>query len=42
LQPIPREQLRGIVERDALTLLGISAPGAPDSKPKRPIFIEDE
>ncbi len=29
LSTIPREQLRGIVERDALSLLGIAAPAAP-------------
>ena len=42
LQTIPREHLRGIVERDALALLGISSPSVPDSKPKRPIFAHDE
>jgi predicted TIM-barrel fold metal-dependent hydrolase len=42
LQPVPREQLRGIVERDALTLLGIEGPALPNSKPKQAIFVEDE
>jgi predicted TIM-barrel fold metal-dependent hydrolase len=42
LQPIPREQLRGIVERDTLTLLGIEGPAAPNSRPKQAIFVEDE
>jgi uncharacterized protein len=42
LQTIPREHLRGIVERDALALLGISSPAVPDFKPKRPIFADDE
>jgi predicted TIM-barrel fold metal-dependent hydrolase len=42
LQPIPREQLRGIVERDALALLGIGSPAEPNSRPKHAIFAEDE
>jgi predicted TIM-barrel fold metal-dependent hydrolase len=42
LQPIPREQLRGIVERDALTLLGIVGAAEPNSKPRQAIFVEDE
>ena len=42
LQPIPREQLRGIVERDTLTLLGIVGPAVPNSRPKQAIFVEDE
>jgi predicted TIM-barrel fold metal-dependent hydrolase len=42
LQPIPREQLRGIVERDTLTLLGIVGPAVPNAKPKQAIFVEDE
>ena len=42
LQSIPREQLRGIVERDSLALLGISSPSAPNSKPKSAIFADDD
>jgi len=45
LQPIPREQLRGVVERDALTLLGIAggnAPAGSNAKPRQAIFAEDE
>ena len=41
LPSIPREQLRGIVERDALTLLGIGQPASPD-KPRNAIFADDE
>lgn len=42
LQPIPREHLRGIVERDALQLLGIGGPATPTAKTKSPIFADDE
>jgi len=42
LPPIPREQLRGVVERDTLALLGIEGPAVPNSKPKQAIFVEDE
>jgi predicted TIM-barrel fold metal-dependent hydrolase len=42
LQPIPREQLRGIVERDTLALLGIEVPPVTNAKPKQAIFVEDE
>jgi predicted TIM-barrel fold metal-dependent hydrolase len=42
LPPIPREHLRGIVERDTLTLLGIEGPATTNSKPKQAIFVEDE
>ncbi|MCK4342663.1 MAG: amidohydrolase family protein [Phycisphaerae bacterium] len=42
LPPIPREQLRGIVERDALELLGIAGPAQPNSTPASPIFVEDD
>jgi uncharacterized protein len=41
LTPIPREQLRGIVERDALTLLGIGKPAVPNKVRER-IFPDDE
>lgn len=37
---IPREKLRGIVERDALSLLGIEQPGARCSR--RPVTILDD
>jgi len=42
LQTVPREKLRGVVERDALEVLGIGNPTAPNSKPKTPIFVDDE
>lgn len=42
LPPIPREQLRGIVERDALTLLGISRPAPSEAKSQNPIFTDDD
>ena len=44
LRPIPREQLRGIVERDTLKLLGIAAPAAngPNLKPKGMIFARED
>ena len=43
LAPIPREQLRGIVERDALALLGIEGPALPvPSKGKTKILSDDE
>jgi predicted TIM-barrel fold metal-dependent hydrolase len=43
LQAIPREALRGIVERDALQLLGIGgAPRRDDNKTTRAIFADDE
>jgi hypothetical protein len=42
LRPIPREELRGIVERDTLALLGIEGPSVPTSKPKQAIFVNDE
>ena len=41
LAPIPREQLRGIVERDALALLGIGKPAVP-GKARDRIFSDDE
>ncbi len=41
LKAIPREQLRGIVERDALKLLGIEQP-AQVSKNKSGIFVNDD
>ena len=41
LAPIPREQLRGIVERDALALLGIGKPAVPGKASER-IFSDDE
>ncbi len=40
LQPIPREQLRGIVERDALRLLGIANGGAA-TRARSTIFEDD-
>ncbi|MCH8804785.1 MAG: amidohydrolase family protein [Planctomycetes bacterium] len=43
LAAIPREQLRGIVERDALALLGIEQPAARvTNKPKSTILADDE
>lgn len=42
LTPIPREQLRGIVERDALTLLGIESPAAQPRKRVTTTFGDDE
>jgi uncharacterized protein len=42
LQAIPREQLRGIVERDTLALLGIDVPTAPNMKPKSSIFAHED
>jgi uncharacterized protein len=41
LPPIPREQLRGIVERDALALLGIGQPSTP-GKARSAIFTDEE
>ena len=42
LPAIPREQLRGIVERDALALLGIAAPTGPPRRAKpEPVPVED-
>lgn len=42
LVAIPRQQLRGIVERDALALLGIDQPASAASKPRRMALAEDE
>jgi predicted TIM-barrel fold metal-dependent hydrolase len=42
LPTIPREQLRGIVERDALRLLGIEVPAQTLDRPKRGIFDEED
>jgi hypothetical protein len=42
LQTIPREQLRGVVERDALKILGINGAVAPAPKPRSTIFTDDE
>lgn len=42
LRTIPREKLRGIVERDTLGLLGISTPPGPVLRPKSSIFTDDE
>lgn len=39
---IPRQKLRGIVERDALALLGIQRPQQPSSKPKTTALVDDE
>lgn len=41
LTTIPREQLRGIVERDALTLLGIGVEGA-EREITRSVIVDDE
>lgn len=42
LPSIPREQLRGIVERDALTLLGIPAPPGPPRRSRpQAVAVED-
>jgi predicted TIM-barrel fold metal-dependent hydrolase len=41
LPTIPREQLRGIVERDALSLLGIAAPQTHTVPEPVPATIED-
>jgi hypothetical protein len=42
LPPIPREQLRGIVERDALKLLGIEDHVIPTARPRNSILVDDE
>ncbi len=42
LRPIPREQLRGIVERDALALLGIEPAQSPVNRSKAPILSDDD
>lgn len=42
LQSIPREHLRGIVERDALGLLGIADAPGPAAKTRSPIFADEE
>jgi predicted TIM-barrel fold metal-dependent hydrolase len=42
LTAIPREQLRGIVERDALNLLGIEKPQAETRKRNTTTFGDDE
>lgn len=42
LKAVPREQLRGIVERAALTLLGIERPAAPVNRAKSGVFEDDE
>lgn len=42
LPAIPREQLRGIIERDALSLLGITRAPTPTPRPAAPRFIFDE
>lgn len=39
---IPREQLRGIVERDSLSLLGIESRGAARTNAKHPVIADDE
>jgi predicted TIM-barrel fold metal-dependent hydrolase len=39
---IPRQKLRGIVERDALSLLGIEQPAPPRSKPQIPALVDDD
>lgn len=42
LPVIPREQLRGVVERDALHLLGIGSPAPAASAPRSTIFADDD
>jgi len=42
LPPVPREQLRGIVERDVLNLLGISETPSSSTKARVPIFAADD
>ena len=42
LPVIPREQLRGIVERDALVLLGVEAARNADARPRSSAMIDDE
>ncbi|MBK9118395.1 MAG: amidohydrolase family protein [Phycisphaerales bacterium] len=42
LAPIPREQLRGIVERNALDLLGIQGSATPARPARSAIFADDE
>lgn len=42
LMAIPREQLRGIVERDALSLLGIGRPARVDKRSPEPMLADDE
>ena len=42
LAAIPREKLRGIVERDALSLLGISSPASRPVKAKRASIVDDD
>ena len=39
---IPREQLRGVVERDTLSLLGIEQQSAPVHKPQTNSIVEDD
>jgi predicted TIM-barrel fold metal-dependent hydrolase len=41
LPSIPREKLRGIVERDALDLLGITTTSAPNTSARQPIFDDE-
>ncbi len=42
LPAIPREQLRGIVERDTLGLLGIGSAEPLESKTRSPVFVDEE
>lgn len=42
LRSIPREQLRGIVERNALKLLGIEKPKPLPNRQKSAIFVDDD
>lgn len=42
LPVIPREQLRGIVERDTLQLLGIRTSDAPPARPSSKIFSDED
>jgi len=42
LVAIPRQQLRGIVERDTLSLLGIEQPASLGNKPQTPSLVDDD
>ena len=42
LTAIPRQKLRGIVERDALALLGIEQPAASANRAKATALVDDD
>ena len=42
LAAIPREKLRGVVERDALSLLGIAQPAPLSNKPRKASLVDDD